>query len=587
MKENYKKIRNMCQKNNITSGKLTDEYIFTLNCVDYFYFNRNIGEMDIIEGFVDGTGDGGIDYILNKEDVMYLIQGKSSSNLSIEDIKGAFYKILETINNFDKNKYDKYSGQLKQVFLNRFDDLSDDKNIEIVLFTNTILTDYMKEEFFKYKNEVLSDYKISLYDGEDIEKRELMSIQGDTQIFEDKIELWDIKNYLEYNGSVIVNIKASSLKRLYSKYSQKGLFSYNLREHISQKNVDNGIDETIRNDSDNFWFYNNGITIGCMDYDIDGDNIKIHNFSIINGAQTTTKIGESKAIDIYNDFALVCKVVKANDSLENSSNFISKISEASNSQKPIRPRDLKSNATEQKRLSTGSSQNAYPLAIEIKRGVVPSNFKSVNNKWQRVTNEYIGQLILACLLQKPGTARSGKASIFSSDKIYNQVYKRKHDYDTLYDLARIAHIFEDEFKPKYLIENNDIEKIGIMQNGKFTILSVIFYLYKKKYCDVNKYSDEKLNIDNISGKLTLGYDKDDYENKLYSLFRIIILRLSELFNSKKSDLGLTSYSNFFKTDLMYKDIILRYVDEMMKEDFYSRPINEYMSIFDNKENQTL
>lgn len=280
-----------------------------------------------------------------------------------------------------------------------------------------------------------------------------MSLQDDEFVASDFLTLFETNNKLTYNDGVIVNITATSLKKLYAKHSQKGLFSFNLREHISQKSVDSGIEETIKNDPSNFWFYNNGITIGCGDYNIDGNRLSLYEFSIINGAQTTTKIGTSKIIDDDNDFAIVCKVVKANGSLQNSNDFISKISEASNSQKPIRARDLKANSVEQKRLQISSANNIYPLAIEIKRGVRPSNEKRVNNKWQKVTNEYIGQLILSCSFQRPGTARSGKASIFSSDKVYNMIYKRKHDYNTLYDYVRIAYIFDIEFKPKYFLKN--------------------------------------------------------------------------------------------------------------------------------------
>ncbi len=580
-KENYEKIKSMCRKNNIAEGKITDEYIFTLNAIDYFFFSRNLGEMHIVEGFTDGKNDGGIDFILNKDDTMYLIQGKSSSKLSIEEIKDAFYKIFETINDFEKNNYDKYSKDLKRIYLNRYDDLSDDKNIEIVLFTNTLMNDDMIKEFEKFKNsDIASNYRIILYDCEDIEKKEIMSLQDDEFVASDFLTLFETNNKLTYNDGVIVNITATSLKKLYAKHSQKGLFSFNLREHISQKSVDSGIEETIKNDPSNFWFYNNGITIGCGDYNIDGNRLSLYEFSIINGAQTTTKIGTSKIIDDDNDFAIVCKVVKANGSLQNSNDFISKISEASNSQKPIRARDLKANSVEQKRLQISSANNIYPLAIEIKRGVRPSNEKRVNNKWQKVTNEYIGQLILSCSFQRPGTARSGKASIFSSDKVYNMIYKRKHDYNTLYDYVRIAYIFDIEFKPKYFFEESDTERIGIMQNGKFTILAIIFYIYKRFYCGVKNYKDDNLYNDNIYGNLTLSYSENDYDEKLFYLFKYIIRKLTDLYKIKRIDLNLTSYSNFFKTDKTYVDVILKYVDEWLSDEFDLEKINKCMSIFE-------
>jgi hypothetical protein len=382
-----------------------------------------------------------------------------------------------------------------------------------------------------------------------------------------------------YNeNGIIVNIMASSLKDLYIKHASKGLFSFNLREHISQKNVDTAIDETIKNDKDNFWFYNNGITIGCGDFTVDGNKIKLYDFSIINGAQTTTIIGKSKLVNKRYDFPLVCKIVKADNSLMNEMDFISKISEASNSQKPIKFRDLKSNSIEQKILQTKSSKNGnYSLAIEIKRGVKPKNYNSVRENWKRVSNEYIGQLILSCILQRPGTARSGKLLIFSSDKIYNQIYKRTHDYNTLYDLVRIAKIYED-FRIDFSDNSKDIELIAVAKNGKYIILGVLFYFYKRISNIINGPYDDKLQKDNIYGNLTLNYQDDDFEDKLKMLFKWIIIKLNDIYKVKQNTLKLTSYSNFFKTDLTYVEEILIEFEKSFNGWDYENII-KYMDIF--------
>lgn len=247
--------------------------------------------------------------------------------------------------------------------------------------------------------DALRCYDINVYDYKDIELKEAILYQESDLIEEDYIELFlnkDNKNDMLSYGEdgIIVNVKALSIKKLYNKYGKIGLFSYNLREHIKQKSVDDGIDYTIKNEKDNFWFYNNGITIGCNDFRKDGNRIKLYNFSIINGAQTTTIIGKSDLINDKYDFAIVCKIVRAKNTFDKDSVFISKISEASNSQKPIQQRDLKYNTHEQKVLQIKSEKNGqYSLAIEIKRGVRPKNYKKVE-KWQRVTNEYIGQLII-------------------------------------------------------------------------------------------------------------------------------------------------------------------------------------------------
>ena len=62
---------------------------------------------------------------------MYLVQGKSTGSLSKEDIKNLYYKMSDTIRDFNDGTYSSYSDQLKTAYLNSYDDLSDEKNIEL------------------------------------------------------------------------------------------------------------------------------------------------------------------------------------------------------------------------------------------------------------------------------------------------------------------------------------------------------------------------------------------------------------------------------------------------------------------------
>lgn len=582
MENNYDKLKRMCLKNSISEGKTKDEFLFNLNAVDYFYYNRNIGEQDILDCFVDGPKDGGIDYIFENDDIMYLIQGKSSDSITIEEIKNVFWKINETVINFERKKYDDYDRRMRSIYLNTYDNLSDDKNIELILFTNATVNERLKEKIKEFKDDrEMQNYKISVYDKNDIELKEVMSFQNENFIEEDYLEVYDNKNVLEYKDKgMIINIRASSLKKLYVKYSEKGLFSFNLREHISQKSVDSGIENTIKKEPENFWFYNNGITIGCNDYRFDGYKLKLYDFSIINGAQTTTKIGKSKIIDSDNDLELVCKLVKAKDSLLSEEGFIGKISEASNSQKPIKPRDLKANALEQKRLQVKMTNNEHKLAIEIKRGVKPLNYKKVE-KWQRVTNEYIAQLILSCIFQKPGIARSGKSSIFTSDKVYNSIFLRNHDYNTIFELVKIGNYYE-EFRLKYNSEVDDVDLLAISKNGKFTILAILFYFYKRYSNLIDKSSSSQLHSDNVCGDLTLNYHQDDIEAKFRHLFQYIIKELNNIYEKKKDQLKLTSYSNFFKTDAVYEDVILYEFDKALTDEWDKERIETFIDVLTSK-----
>lgn len=567
-------------------GKKTEEYTFTLEAVDMFFYKRNIGAADIKLGFVDGSKDGGLDYIYSDEETLYLIQGKSSASLSIEDVDNALNKMAKTFTKFKDRKFDELNEAVKTALANAYDDLTDDKNVELVLFTNTEFDKAARKKIEDIANqELLSKFTVSVYDKNDIDLQKAIEEESSDLVGEGELllELGDDNkaNRLAFGDGkgIIVNVRASSLKTLYQKYNKHGLFSYNLREHIVQKNVDDAIDDTIKRERENFWYYNNGITIGCNDYSIDGYKLRLYGFSIINGAQTTTKIGKSNLVNEKHDFALTCKIVRADKSFSGEEDFISKISEASNSQKPIKSRDLKSNLPEQRIMQNQAANNGkHSLAIEIKRGVRPSNYKSVE-KWQRVQNDYVGQLIYSCIFQHPGTARNSKNTMFSSKAVYPTIFLRKHDYDTLFDLVRIGDAYDRYVKKlAETAEGEDaMERFSMAKNAKLSVIAVLCYLLKKKRGVVKDRNSDGLHADNLKGFLVSDYPGDDLDKFLEYCFGFVVRQLVIIYKQNEASLKLTSYSNFLKSDQYYDDIILQFFDNLDEYDLDK--IGQFMKVF--------
>lgn len=601
MNDNIEKIRTLCD-NFYYSGNTADEFLFTASCVDYFYYSKNIGAGDLKDGLVDGSNDGGIDYIYADDSKLYLIQGKTSTTLSYNDIRDIFYKIRETFENLYNKNFDSYSNRLTTNFISLFDAFKDEPDIEFVLFTNTILTEEIKKKVDELSSDSsFSNYTISVYGGNEIESKVLSVDNGNTCVPYGELKLDRANNVLKYDeNAAIFSIKAYSLKYLYAQYSNNGLFGYNLREHISEKKVDSAIDRTINYSKDDFWYLNNGITIGCSDFEPSGNKLKLWDFSIINGAQTTYKIGNSSKINDDYDFSLVCKVVKSEESLNDE--FIRNISEASNSQKPIKQRDLRANSVEQQLLQQKAKDNKkYPLAIDIKRGIKPPNIKAIANKWQRITNEVLGQLIWACDYQKPGSARSAKADIFGKDKVYNSLFSldkvRNYNYNTLFDLVRLSNYY-DEFKISYSKElerksvlekdenlKRDIRNKNIMlQNAKLTTLAIILFFYKVHFMHLDP-NDDNIYKQNLNSDLSLNYRGDDYESKLNDLFDYIIDKLANIYETKSISRGITSQSNFLKSDTYYSDLILPEFVKDYQSKYSSSVLLATLEIFnDEKDN---
>jgi len=125
-------------------------------------------------------------------------------------------------------------------------------------------------------------------------------------------------NYRLNNGgwdAIVFALAGNALKQLYADYGER-LFSANIRGYLSvvnkKGNINKVIRETASESPDNFWPYNNGITILTNRFTIEDDQIHLEGLSIINGAQTTGVIGELDAT-IANGIHVPCRVVACTD----------------------------------------------------------------------------------------------------------------------------------------------------------------------------------------------------------------------------------------------------------------------------------
>src|SRR5574344_896160 len=124
----------------------------------------------------------------------------------------------------------------------------------------------------------------------------------------------------------------------------------NLRYYTKNQGIDDKIEDSIYFHPNDFWYLNNGIIVVCDDYSVAGNEVKLQNFSIVNGGQTTRMIGE---IPFNDDFYLVCKIIKSTfNNSEEKNKFIARVAEASNTQKPIKAKDIIANRVEQRNLKT-------------------------------------------------------------------------------------------------------------------------------------------------------------------------------------------------------------------------------------------
>ncbi|NPA44932.1 MAG: hypothetical protein GXO49_05300 [Chlorobi bacterium] len=266
----------------------------------------------------------------------------------------------------------------------------------------------------------------------------------------------------------IVSVSGKWLKDLFSNYGDS-LFSANYRNFLGiskrgRKKINYGIKTTAEKEPENFWAFNNGITILTNSYYKNNDNQTIlEGISIINGAQTTGSIGHS-TIPEKKDIKVLARIIKA-DSLET----IDKIIEFNNTQNEITTWDKFSKAPEQKRIYEEFNSMGY--SYSFKRG-----FDNIN---EDLSIEVVAQPTLA-LHGDYLNAGSGKNKIFENQRLYEDVFKNSKSKHLLlaFCLVKAIDNKRQELKEKSINNNittDETKQLSLLKSLRFKyfVLSVI------------------------------------------------------------------------------------------------------------------
>lgn len=213
-------------------------------------------------------------------------------------------------------------------------------------------------------------------------------------------------------------IPAQFLYRQYKKHRTK-IFSANIRDYLGSRstdsNINNGIRRTIENDPDNFWVFNNGLTVLTHSFDVDsGGKLNFTGLSIVNGAQTTGAIGSLNKLP--DKIAKVqVRFVATNNGDQD---LIHKIIQFNNSQNKVEASDFRSTDKFQKRLKEEFS--LIPNA-EYEGGRRGGSGDAIRRRPNFLPSYTVGQA-LACFQQDPIVAYNQKTAIWVNDRLYSKYF---------------------------------------------------------------------------------------------------------------------------------------------------------------------
>jgi len=235
----------------------------------------------------------------------------------------------------------------------------------------------------------------------------------------------------------VMSVPGSWLHSLYTKYDE-ALFSANYRGFLGfskRRKINTAIRATAETSPEDFWVYNNGITLVTLGLSEIRDGTRLTGISIINGAQTTGSIGN---VDVtkhdIKKVRVLCRVIICQGPEK-----IGNIIKYNNTQNEITTWDQYSSDPEQVRIQQEFEQLGY--VYERKRGFRP--------RADAIGIEDVAQPLVA-FQGRYSEANRGRNRIFERNQVYKQAFdgKKARHILLVYTLARAIDERRIELKKK-------------------------------------------------------------------------------------------------------------------------------------------
>ena len=282
-------------------------------------------------------------------------------------------------------------------------------------------------------------------------------------------------------------------------------------------------------EKENFYYYNNGITIlcrSCLEGISSNTTFTIDDIQIVNGSQTIHNLAQLCKNDpeSISNIYLLCRFYSVIDH-----NIHTHIAEYTNSQHQVKPRDIKALDAIQIKL-----EKEFDL-IGIKYERKKNQYKGgKGSKLKRLDSEKCGKMLIAFYAEDPSTARNDPSSIFTSK--YNTAFMGDVSADKILIVKKYHDYIEDCRKKKEKLLTDQTPKC--YYNIKY---SSFFYLFAvKKVCD---------NFNKNAG--VVSYELSD--DKLEKAYEIAYNLFTLVSHNKLKTAPNTDLSDYFKANSAKSD----------------------------------
>lgn len=488
---------------------------------------------DSTSAITEGGDDRGIDavYIQNTQDrkIVHLFQMKTYDQFDKAKKKefpsNETEKILSFVSDLlskATNMKDSCNALLYSKVEDIWDALEESTyDFEIHLCSNGLKLPPKKLEAFKQSLKQYQVFSVIEHDLETLAKIELGSHRTSRSM---QIRLLEEQNFERSDGymrGLIGSVNADEFVSFLDNEVCPGqidetLFEENIRLYLGEKNEVNTkiLQSALSDNPVEFWYLNNGITIVCDSYKyqpkLANPVVAIDNPQIVNGGQTSYSLFEAKRRDALKtlNIKVLVKIIETKDNV-----FRNKIAEATNSQTPIRSRDLRSNDVIQLKLE--ETLHGYGYFYDRKK-----NQNSNQPYAKRIDALKAGQIIMAYYMREPDKAKT------QSDKIFGEFYELVFDPHTLSaeKLLTVHKLYETIEDRKKIAQHQmrghtkrDYSEQWIIE-GIYHVLYAVGLLCERDSIELDDYDSAKEKIDEAI-KVTGEYVNSQKRASAYRIFR--------------------------------------------------------------------
>lgn len=522
----------------------------------YLKNHFNLNDQQISEAIIDGADDLGIDAIIfdDTNSSLYVFQFKfpsKSENTNSEIIQG---DILKTFNGFNtlinnaipyggiNTKFRDFKEQINDTFIDEYKMFFVGFNKGII--ANETIIDNYKELF---KNNYGNDLNVIIHNRDVISSLyEKINRKNNITITLKYKQIQSAYNVASREIDSYVGFV--NCKDLVSAITEKisTIFDENIRLYEYNSNVNNGIYRTATssNESDMFYFYNNGIVFICdkTRNSPASNEIILEGASVVNGCQSLNVLYNANNDEKLSDDACVLiRIIQIADF-----NQRRQITEFLNSQTPIRDSYFISNHHAIRNLQEQLLKKGYFLERQI---------NEYKYKKEHGTSSYGDDIIVLQLEEvlqyftgywinnSASAAKRGKGSLFDKNKIDELLSQINADkvieaVNTYHDISSVLTMYrktrrndeKTEFSSYLGISQQElldhIDEYRFMNTGDILLLNVVSNL-KQRY--------KELGIQNIT-------------------IKVLIIDSINIVKSIASESGVTNMAAFTKSTSAFSEV---------------------------------